>query len=68
MKSLSILPLLFAASQAFLIEESGPPNPVPINQRGEATLYCKTDEKWFCVSLLTKADPAKLTSLKMANF
>ena len=68
MKSLSILPLLFAASQAFLIEESGPPNPVPINQRGEATLYCKTDEKWFLCEFTHESRSCKINQPEDGKF
>ena len=43
MKSLSILLLLFAASQAEWIKDYGPQNEETISQGGDLKLYCETD-------------------------
>ena len=46
MKSLSILILLFAASQALWIDDYGPKESVTINHGGDLTLFCTTQQKW----------------------
>ena len=45
MKSLPILLLLFAASQAIHLKEFGPKNPV-INEGEDLQLFCETAQKW----------------------